>query len=386
MLTIVVPVYNKEKYISKCLDSIINQTYREIDILLIDDGSTDNSGIICDEYMKKDGRIRVIHKENEGLVSTRKLAAIEANTELISFVDSDDWIESDFVEKMITPLLKDPTIDVVVSSIIMEKKGVSIIRKGTIPAGNYKDSEIRSEIIPNMMYCWDVGEFGIMGSVCGKIYRRELFSEIVNTIDDRITYGEDDALVYTLIPKCKDICVLDDGYYHYCIEPNTMATSFSHSSFEKLNLLKEHFIGRFSKYGLWPELMPEVNQIIWMFLHQALNGMFGISLGYQFPFEKIIKDSRLILYGAGIIGMNYHNFLKGTGYAEIVAWTDRAYISKRKEGLNVCNPDEVDFLNCDYVVICIEAKEIANEIINDLLKKGVPREKIFWETPKFLYS
>ena len=94
----------------------------------------------------------------------------------------------------------------------------------------------------------------------------------------------------------------------------------------------------------------------------------------------------MILYGAGVVGKNYYNILKGTGYAEVVAWIDRAYISLQKEGLSVYNPDEVDLQKCDYIVVCIEAEEIANGIMNDLLLKKVPKEKIFWQTPKFLYS
>ena len=353
---------------------------------MIDDGSSDNSGKICDQYSQDDSRIRVIHRENKGLVNARKLGAKETKTELIAFVDADDWIEPDAIEKMIAPFLKDPTVELVVSGIVMDKKGGSVVRKGMISPGRYRDDDIANRIVPNMMYRWDAGEFGIMGSVCGKIYRRELFSEIVKTIDDRITYGEDDALVYTLIPKCKNIWILDECFYHYCIQSNTMATSFSYESFMKLSILKDHFIRRFSDYDLWPKMMPEVNQIIWMFLHQTLNELFGLSLGYQFPFDSIEKGSKLILYGAGVIGKNYYNILKGTGYAEVIAWIDRSYVSKQKEGLNVNDPDEVDLLDCDYIVICIEAKEIANQIINDLMIKRVPKDKIFWQAPRFLQA
>ena len=386
MLTIVVPIFNCEKTINRCIDSILKQTFDNISIILIDDGSTDNSGKICDQYSQSDKRVSVIHRENKGLVNARKLGAKEAKTDLITFVDGDDWIETDAIEKMIAPYGIDSAIDLVVSGIVMDKKGNSVVRKGTVSAGYYLNDDIEKDIVPNMMYNWKFGEFGIMGSVCGKIYRRDLFSQIVDTIDERITYGEDDALVYTMIPKCKKIWIIDDCIYHYCVESNTMATSFSFDSFLKLSILKEHFVKRFTDYGLWPKLMPEVNQIIWMFLHQALNEIFGLSIGYQFPFEHIRKGSKLILYGAGVIGKNYYNILKGTGYAEVVAWIDKSYTSKQREGLNVYNPDEVDLLDCDCIVICIEAQEIAYEIIGDLVNKKVPKNKIFWQTPKFLYS
>ncbi len=98
LISIIVPVYNVEKYLHKCIDSIIGQTYKNLEILLIDDGSTDRSGIICDDYSAKDSRIKVIHKENGGQASARNLALTIAKGEYIGFVDSDDWIEPDMYE------------------------------------------------------------------------------------------------------------------------------------------------------------------------------------------------------------------------------------------------------------------------------------------------
>lgn len=94
-ISIIVPVYNVEKYLRKCIDSILNQTFKDFELILIDDGSTDESGKICDEYNLKDNRIKVIHKENGGLSSARNAGLDIAQGEYIGFVDSDDWIESD---------------------------------------------------------------------------------------------------------------------------------------------------------------------------------------------------------------------------------------------------------------------------------------------------
>jgi len=102
LVSVVVPVYNVEKYVDRCLESIVNQSYRNIEILLIDDGSTDDSGRICDLWAAKDCRICVYHKENEGLGSARNLGIERAKGEYIAFIDSDDWWELDLVEKMIT--------------------------------------------------------------------------------------------------------------------------------------------------------------------------------------------------------------------------------------------------------------------------------------------
>ena len=98
-ISIIVPVYNVENYIHRCLDSLMDQTYKNLEIILVDDGSTDSSGIICDEYSKKDRRIQVIHKKNGGLVSARKAGILLATGEYSTYVDSDDWIEDSAYEK-----------------------------------------------------------------------------------------------------------------------------------------------------------------------------------------------------------------------------------------------------------------------------------------------
>ena len=106
LISIIIPVYNVEKYLRKCLDSIINQTYKKLEIILIDDGSTDNSGKICEEYAKKDDRIIVIHKENAGVSSARNRGIELANGKYIGFIDSDDWIEENMYETLYQNLLQ----------------------------------------------------------------------------------------------------------------------------------------------------------------------------------------------------------------------------------------------------------------------------------------
>ena len=98
LITVIIPVYNVEKYLKECLESIINQTYKNLEIILIDDGSTDASGEICDEYSKRDNRIRVVHKANGGLSSARNLGLDIANGEYVTFIDSDDYIDLEFMK------------------------------------------------------------------------------------------------------------------------------------------------------------------------------------------------------------------------------------------------------------------------------------------------
>ena len=105
-ISIIIPVYNVEKYLERCLESVLSQTFKEIEILLIDDGSTDSSGVICDDFAKKDTRIRVIHKKNGGLSSARNCGIENATSPLLGFVDSDDYIDPDMYEVLYNELKK----------------------------------------------------------------------------------------------------------------------------------------------------------------------------------------------------------------------------------------------------------------------------------------
>lgn len=111
LVSVIVPVYNVERYLKKCIESIINQTYKNLEIFLVDDGSTDNSGKICDRYAKKDNRINVIHKENKGVSSARNAGINEAKGEWIAFIDADDWIEENYIEELLKNTSKE--IDIV---------------------------------------------------------------------------------------------------------------------------------------------------------------------------------------------------------------------------------------------------------------------------------
>ena len=142
LLSIIVPVYNVENYLNKCIESILLQTYKNIEVILVDDGSTDLSGKICDKYKRKDKRVKVIHKANEGLVKARKTGIEYASGEVVAYVDGDDWIEMDMYSSMIEHM--DDNVDVVTSGLIYEWKDHErrkIVKDG-LKTGFYNRNEI----------------------------------------------------------------------------------------------------------------------------------------------------------------------------------------------------------------------------------------------------
>jgi len=201
-ISVIVPIYNVEKYLEKCLTSIINQTYKNLEIILIDDGSKDNSGKIADNFDKKDSRIKVIHKENGGLSSARNIGIENASGEYIGFVDSDDYIKEDMFEVLSNLIIKYKS-DISIVSFYEIENGKIIERQYTneIIKMNKLDGIkqiLFDEKIPN--YAWN------------KLYKKELFDNIRYPEGKKF---EDISTAYKLVENAKNIVFKDVAEYYY---------------------------------------------------------------------------------------------------------------------------------------------------------------------------
>lgn len=200
LVSVIIPVYNVEKYLNKCIDSVLRQTYKNIEIILVDDGSNDRSGVICDEYMKKDTRVKIIHKENGGLSSARNCGLKIATGELVTFIDSDDVIEIDFIECLENKIKKD--IDIAFCEI-------KVIHNSEI---NYESDKGKFRILNNVDLLKMMLHDQNYVSACGKIYKKELFNDL------EFPYGkihEDIATIYKAILKANKIAYLPNEKYFY---------------------------------------------------------------------------------------------------------------------------------------------------------------------------
>ena len=211
IISVVIPIYNMEKYLNKCIESVINQTYRNLEILLIDDGSTDNSPGMCDEWAKKDNRIKVFHKTNGGLSDAKNYGIEHASGKFIGFVDSDDWIEENMYEELYKEAM-DNNADIIICGRYLEFSNCKIIQsasKKSIMTG--KEAIIKMD---------SFGEFDM--SSCDKMYRIELFENI------RFPYGkkcEDAYVTYKLFNNSKVIEYYPVCFYHYLQRNNSISKS-----------------------------------------------------------------------------------------------------------------------------------------------------------------
>lgn len=170
LVSIIVPVYNVEKYLKKCIDSIKNQTYDNLEILLVDDGSTDNSGKICDLYSKKDRRIKVIHKENGGLSDARNCGINIISGEYLTFIDSDDFIDNDYIKTLLT-IAKKNNADIVISGLFNYYENENNINNNLT---NYTESVVSKQKIYEKMFL----QRGVDVNATAKLYKSYIFDKI----------------------------------------------------------------------------------------------------------------------------------------------------------------------------------------------------------------
>lgn len=205
-ISVIVPVYNVEKYLNRCVDSILNQTFEDFELILVNDGSPDNCGNICDEYAQKDNRVKVIHKKNGGVSSARNAGIDTAQGEYIMFVDSDDWIN----ENMLNDMYNMPDSDMKVSSIRMIGKDNST--EYIIDTKMYTQEDLLigffSEAFPIICFC---------GPWC-KLYKKDIIFNNAIRFNEYMSLGEDTYFNLNYIKHCKSIYTSEQIYYYYMRE------------------------------------------------------------------------------------------------------------------------------------------------------------------------
>lgn len=225
MISIIVPIYNVEKYIKQCVESIIAQTYKDIEIILVDDGSPDNCPEICDDFAKQDSRIKVIHKANGGLVSARKAGLQASEGDYVCFVDGDDWIEPDMYEHIFDSI-KLTGADCVITQFYYSYPDKEVKSEYKLTKELYIRREIEKEIFPTMLFDNQYYKFGIYPCCWTKVFKRELLEKHLTDTDDRIRMGEDIAFTYPCLMECQTISFIDKPLYHYRSNPHSMTSSY----------------------------------------------------------------------------------------------------------------------------------------------------------------
>lgn len=242
LISIIVPIYNVEKYIHRCIDSILCQSYKNIEIILVDDESPDNCGKICEDYAKKDQRIKVIHKNNGGLGFARNSGLEKATGKFVTFIDGDDYIGVTHIEEMYKSLVSSNTD----TCIAGYTKVFSNRREEHINecAGKVFFDDVKTQILPRMCGANSEGKDYIEMSVCMVLFSNEIIKKNhLRFVSEREYVSEDLVFDFEYYPLSLGVCVSNVVDYYYCDNEGSLTTKYREDRFESqirlYNLLRE---------------------------------------------------------------------------------------------------------------------------------------------------
>lgn len=428
LISVIVPVYLTERYLRNCIESILTQTYKNLEIILIEDGSPDNCAGICDEYSEKDNRVKVIHQGNGGLSCARNAGIDYAHGEYLAFVDSDDTINSEFIE-ILYKLCEENNCEIAQCDFLF-------VSEDSIKLG--KQSKADSTVISGKeavgKCCRQPG--AVKYNVAwNKLYKKELFHNI-RYPDGKV--HEDEYTTYRLFWNAKKVAVT--GYYLYWyLQRNDSITGKKFNinrldrleayeqrlDFLKKNEMDKEYSAFLTVYyhALWSSfenierdladceeilesLQRKADAVCEEILHRPgrsfldnlrvvfshlpeeeksrFRSLYGSDAAnarieaFLFPFGEIPVKSRIAIYGAGGVGKTFFKQAVSTRYADVVAWVDAMWRDPASKGFPVHPIDSLLQADFDYVILALRNEKVALEVRDNLVDWGIPAHKIIW--------
>lgn len=383
LISVIVPVYNTERYINQCVDSILKQTYSSLEIILINGGSTDDTGRICDEYKEKDCRIKVIHKLDNGVTSDRKAGIKESTGDYIAFVDGDDWLSEDMYHVLLQKAIETDA-DIVTSGVIRDFPGSSRTNYDGLNDGVYscdKDGFLQN----NMIWMDNTSNKGILPGLWNKVFKRSVIYSNLLEMDDLITHNEDEALFIAAVLDSMSVAVVHDAFYHYRAWNGASSNRQDELFFTRFNQWMLYLRRKLNSKSHAIKLEKDIDrlaldQIVW-----GMETQFKFMGKNTFPRFVVdgdkLPDGNMVLYGAGLVGRSYYKQLMNGNKHRVVAWVDKAsemYADEVKD-VNV-----IGNISYDYVLIAVKSVNSANEIKEELIRMGVHESKILWYEPMYV--
>lgn len=376
LVSIIVPIYQIDWYLGICIESLIKQTYENIEIILVDDGSPDRCPELCDLYAGKDSRIKVIHKKNGGLVSARKAGLKAASGVYAGYVDGDDWVEPEFYEDLVRTIVSYDS-DIVIAGMSRDLFSSSSHITSKIPAGNYQGERL-TRLKRNMFVLDRFSRIGISTYVWNKLFKRDMLMKYQMEVSDNITIGEDAAVTYPYLMECSRVSIIDNCKYHYRQREDSMLKKTSAYSKEAVGLkILNDYLNR--KSALYPDELKYREQIRDFILGICIMRSGGIlkEIGNEFlPYDGDFCGSDIVVYSAGTFGQQLMRRIDENDYCNVVAWVDADYQEYRRCCLNVDPVESVDFIKFDYILVATVDGVMVEQIRDRLIWRGIPERKI----------
>lgn len=378
LLSVIVPVYMTDRYTGICIESIINQTYKNLEIILVDDGSTDNCPELCDLYATKDSRIKVIHKENGGLVSGRKAGMQASKGEYIGYVDGDDWIGPGYYQSLMDAM-RESDADIAIAGFSRDLFSVSAKMQNAIPAGLYEGKSLEF-FYQNMISYGDFFNHGITTYFWNKLFRRDAIYPYQMAVDNSFFVLEDGAAVFPAMLNANRIVVTDNYAYHYRQREGSMLKSVPDLKKESIRLKAVNsFLRKVIKdYPEKYKLEQQVDDLMLSTYIVRCGALADIENEEElnFIFKKDINNKKVVIYGAGTFGQQIHKQLNLSKKTQIVGWIDQDYWEYRRCCMNVDPIASIVDIDYDYVIIANLDSRSKGKAASILTDYGIPQIKI----------
>lgn len=389
LISIIVPIYNVEDYVEKCIDSIMMQSYRNLQIILVDDGSTDNSGMICDIKALQDSRIQVVHKKNEGLLFARKTGVLIATGKYVGFVDGDDYIDPDMYKELWI-CMKQTGVDMVHSGYIYEQKGERKYHYG-FEEVEMDTGEQALDFLCN--YVFANKEQHMTFSIWSKLFKTDLLRKCFQKIESNVNYGEDGILLCIYILESKKVFWKKIALYHYMLRANSLTNQSVIKKIQDESVLYAKLIELFKMYNCG-DLMKNAVE------HRCKRNIQNLLLKdyiesecedawlqkYIYPEIKDLWNKRIVLYGAGEVGNNYYSQIIKYEQCSVVAWVDSVPEKYSYKYRKIWSLNDIKNIEYDIIIIAVLNEKTANEIKNMLYRNGIDGTKVKWKVPRKLWD
>jgi len=382
-ISVIVAIYNVAPYLEKCIKSIINQNYNDLQIILVDDGSTDNSGEICDSFALLDSRIKVIHKENGGLVSARSAGLAAATGRYVGFVDGDDWLEDTMYQKLHMALTENQ-VDIVYGGLMYcnengKKINMTCSLMGMYQLGadsvSYLSHKVFDPKEPDRMYA---------GYIYLAMFKTDFAKQAYSHVPLSCEQGEDLICLTWMLLHANSIFFIDDVIYNYRYRHDSISKTPSPRKYIQICRMIEAIENICRECGCWGEVRDYLED--WLNAKmindiQMVNPCLYIER-YNYPHIEQLRGKRILLYGAGAVGKNYYGQLSRFADIQIVAWADANALDYDYEYAKVIFPSQISEYAFDLILIAVKEKKLAEGIKICLNNMGYADNQLLWETPK----
>lgn len=402
-VSIIVPVYNGEKYLRRCISSLVQQMHKNIEIIIVNDGSTDKTLSIIMKYVENDKRCIIINQKNQGVTIARKEGLRRATGDFVVFVDSDDWAEPDMVGKMLAKQSK-TNADIICMGHIREMGDEqSKEERGQISQGVYAGMALKI-FYKKMFYVSPESGWGIWPALWAKLYKKDIIKNAIEKADERIIYGEDAAIMFSACFDAEKIAVDDSCLYHYfTVNESSVSKSQNKYLLENMyylyNYMKnlfeqqdekdvlieqlEYYMGNLMNHAgrvlfnmscyftdlFWAKKEAEQWKIKYDSLRECIEKIVG-QHEWLVPFEEIKDVRNILLIGMKDIMEDYEKQLRNNNKYKVVALIE-----------DLCEIEKISGYQYDGILIATNNIKEKCYIELELLKKGISEKKIIWKEP-----